>query len=180
MTASPALNHVGIFVRDLEPMVSFYRDALGMVVTDRGTTFDRGVVFLSSDPAHHHQLVLAEGRVEGQPSTLCQLSFLLPDLAALRSVVQTLATVGARPTRLANHGTSWSVYVEDPEANPVELYVNTPWYVSQPRAERLDLDMSDGEIWAATEAMCREDPTFKSMQAWGDELALAAGSGPQA
>ncbi len=30
MTAKPALNHVGIFVRELEPMVSFYRDALGM------------------------------------------------------------------------------------------------------------------------------------------------------
>ncbi len=180
MTARPALNHVGIFVRELEPMVSFYRDALGMVVTDRGTTFDRDVAFLSSDPAHHHQLVLAEGRGQGQPSTLCQLSFLLPDLAALRSVVKTLAALGVTPTRLANHGTSWSVYVEDPEANPIELYVNTPWYVSQPRAERLDLDMSDEEIWAATEAMCRQDPTFKSMQTWADELALATGRQQQA
>jgi catechol 2,3-dioxygenase len=175
MTAKPALNHVGIFVRELEPMVSFYRDALGMVVTDRGTTFGRGVVFLSSDPAHHHQLVLAEGRDQGQPSTLCQLSFLLPDLAALRSMVKALAALGVTPTRLANHGTSWSVYAEDPEANPIELYVNSPWYVSQPRAEGLDLDLSDEEIWAATEAMCRQDPTFKSMQTWGDELALATG-----
>jgi catechol 2,3-dioxygenase len=47
--------------------------------------------------------------------------------------------------------------------------------VSQPRAEGLDLDLSDEEIWAATEAMCRQDPTFKSMQTWGDELALATG-----
>lgn len=180
MTARPALNHVGIFVRELEPMMSFYRDALGMVVTDRGTTFDRGVVFLSSDPAHHHQLVLAEGRGEGQPSTLCQLSFLLPDLAALRSVVKTLAALGVTPQRLANHGTSWSIYVEDPEGNPVELYVNTPWYVSQPRAERLDLDLSDAEIWAATEALCRQDPTFTSMQAWGDRLARATGRQSQA
>ncbi|WP_351232731.1 hypothetical protein [Streptomyces sp. NPDC002133] len=52
--------------------------------------------------------------------------------------------------------------------------------MSQPRAERLDLDMSDEEIWAATEAMCRQDPTFKSMQTWDDELALATGRQLQA
>ncbi|MGW1886158.1 VOC family protein [Streptomyces sp. NPDC001970] len=118
MTARPAFNHVGIFVRELAPMMSFYRDALGMVVTDRGKTFDRDVAFLSSDSAHHHQLVLAEGRGQG--------------------------------------------------------------YVSQPHAERLDLDMSHEEIWAATDAMCRQDPTFKSMQAWDDELALATGRQLQA
>ena len=42
------LGHVGIYVRDLERMVAFYRDLLGMQVTKQN--WRAGVVFLSADP----------------------------------------------------------------------------------------------------------------------------------
>ena len=42
------LGHVGIFVRDLEKMVAFYRDFLGLRVTKQN--WRAGTVFLSADP----------------------------------------------------------------------------------------------------------------------------------
>jgi len=42
------LGHVGIYVRDLERMVAFYRDVMGMRVTKQN--WRAGVVFLSADP----------------------------------------------------------------------------------------------------------------------------------
>ena len=42
------LGHVGIYVRDLERMVAFYRDLLGMQVTKQN--WRAGIVFLSADP----------------------------------------------------------------------------------------------------------------------------------
>ena len=43
------LGHVGIYVRDLDRMVAFYRDVMGMRVTKQNRR--AGVVFLSADDA---------------------------------------------------------------------------------------------------------------------------------
>ena len=54
------LGHVGIFVRDLEKMVAFYRDFLGLRVTKQN--WRAGTVFLSADPqAADHQIALVLG-----------------------------------------------------------------------------------------------------------------------
>jgi catechol 2,3-dioxygenase-like lactoylglutathione lyase family enzyme len=42
------LGHVGIYVRDLERMVAFYRDVMGMQITKQN--WRAGAVFLSADP----------------------------------------------------------------------------------------------------------------------------------
>ncbi len=47
MTRVVGLGHVGIYVRDLERMVAFYRDVMGMQVTKQNWRF--GIVFLSAD-----------------------------------------------------------------------------------------------------------------------------------
>ena len=71
----PQLAHVGIFARDVDALVTFYCDVFDMHVTDHGVTVGVRVAFLSADPAHHHQLVIAGGRGGDQKSTLAQLSF---------------------------------------------------------------------------------------------------------
>ena len=60
----PALSHMGIFVTDMDRMVRFYTEVLGLTVTDRGQgiTFKNELAFLSSDPEKHHQVALASGR----------------------------------------------------------------------------------------------------------------------
>ena len=61
MARVAGLGHVGIYVRDLERMVAFYRDFLGMQITKQN--WDRGMVFLSSDPvASDHEIALMRGR----------------------------------------------------------------------------------------------------------------------
>ncbi len=60
MTAVKGLGHVGIYVRDLERMVKFYRDLLGMRITKQN--WRAGVVFLSADPASaDHEIALFRG-----------------------------------------------------------------------------------------------------------------------
>ena len=63
------LGHVGIYVRDLERMVAFYRDTLGMRVTKQN--WRAGIVFLSADPeGADHEIALFRGRPEGTDSQL--------------------------------------------------------------------------------------------------------------
>ena len=38
-----------------------------------------------------------------------------------------------------NHGNAWSLYFTDPEGNGLECFVDSPFHVTQPYADRLDL-----------------------------------------
>ena len=80
------LCHIGLYAFDLETMVDFYSRVFGLTVTDRGHSkrgFD--IAFLSRDPAEHHQIAIAAGRPkDAVHSTVNQISFRVPDLAALR------------------------------------------------------------------------------------------------
>src|SRR5437868_8136250 len=62
-----SLSHFGLSCFDLARMEDFYTRVLGMTVTDRGEVGGgiATLVFLTTDPAEHHQLVLASGRTEG-------------------------------------------------------------------------------------------------------------------
>ena len=53
MPAIGKLGHVGLHVKDLERQKHFYRDILGLEVTDEDPNM--GVVFLSARPAEEHQ-----------------------------------------------------------------------------------------------------------------------------
>ena len=67
-----SLSHMGINCFDLPTMLAFYTGVLGMTVTDRGTLpapLGAELVFLTTDPREHHQLVLVSGRKEGEIST---------------------------------------------------------------------------------------------------------------
>ena len=65
-----------------------------------------------------------------------------------------------------NHGNAWSIYFSDPEGNRVELYCSSPWHVSQPFGEPLDLTEPADAIRAKTEAMVKQDPTCQPADVW--------------
>ena len=55
------LGHIGIHVLDLEKQKAFYRDILGLAVSDEDP--ELGMVFMSSRPDdEHHELLLCRGR----------------------------------------------------------------------------------------------------------------------
>lgn len=164
----PMLSHFGVFCRDLDAMVEFYSEVFGMVMTDRGEghTMPFTIAFMSGNPLQHHQLALASGRGADSPSTVMQISFKVKTLDELRIASGKATTAGATKLRGLNHGNALSIYFADIEDNTVEVYLDTPWYVEQPHGDPLDLSMPDDEIWAATEAMCRQDPTFMTVEEW--------------
>jgi catechol 2,3-dioxygenase len=159
----PTLSHMGIFVTDMERMIRFYTDVLGLTLTDRGRgiTFDNEIAFLSSDPEKHHEVALASGRpADATFSTVMQVSFAVGSLNDLRAARAKAVAGGATALRALDHGNAWSIYFRDPEGNTVEVYLDTPFHVPQPHGDPLDLDMSDVEIVRTTEAACRNDPGF--------------------
>lgn len=165
---SPNLSHFGVYCHDIDRMAVFYREVFDMVETDRGKgiTFPMTIVFLSAREDQHHQLALATGRAPGAPSTVMQLSFKVQAIEELREARRRALARGAQNLRGLSHGNALSVYFDDPEGNLVEVYLDTPWYVAQPHGDPLNLDLPDDEIWAATERVCRADPTFMPIEQW--------------
>jgi catechol 2,3-dioxygenase len=166
------LTHLGMFVRDLERMAAFYKEVLGFIETDRGPAHGFLVVFLTRDPQVHHQLVLSTGRPDtsGPTHAVQQISFrvaALDDLRAMHRIVSARGDISE--IRPRDHGNAWSLYFRDPELNRIEIYLDSPWHVAQPRHTELDLSLSDEEIHRRTHERIAGDPTCKPMAAWHRE-----------
>ena len=119
------LGHVGLYVRDLEVSVRFYRDVLGLKETGR----DKGgrIAFLSAG-VHHHDLALEAARMEGSlppegAPGLYHIAFRIgssrEELAAARRATETR---GFAPFGDAV-GDRSSFCVKDPDGHTIELYV---------------------------------------------------------
>ena len=165
----PTPSHFGIYVTDVEKMVHFYTSVFGLVQTDRGVgrTFKAPLVFLSASPDQHHQLVIAGGRpIDATFSTVMQLSFAVPSIQHLRDLTAKATALGASKVLPLNHGNALSVYFADPEGNTVEIYLDMPYYISQPHGDPLDLSKDDETLLRETEAICRADPSFMPIAQW--------------
>ncbi|MCG6874416.1 MAG: VOC family protein [Betaproteobacteria bacterium] len=175
-----SFSHVGIHVHDLAGMEDFYTRLLGLVVTDRGPLETPlgmlDFVFLSRDPREHHQLVLASGRPAETPfNVLNQISFRLDSLADLRAMHERLKDFPASEVIPINHGNALSVYFRDPEGNRVELFIDTPWYVTQPLRIRFDFSESDESLMRWAEETARSLPGFRPVREWRREVAARMG-----
>jgi catechol 2,3-dioxygenase-like lactoylglutathione lyase family enzyme len=137
------LGHVGIYVRDMPAMISFYSDFLGMEVTDRAP--DDRIVFLSARPGEeHHELALV--RSADQKTDAQQVSFTVASLADLKAFYAQIKARGYNVDRVVNHGIAFGCYFRDPEENRVEVYWSTGKDYPQPHGDPIDLDASDDEL----------------------------------
>jgi catechol 2,3-dioxygenase-like lactoylglutathione lyase family enzyme len=174
MSFSLAFSHVGIYVTNIERMVDFYTRVLRFVVSDRGKTSQGGgdIVFMTRDPAEHHQFVMASGRpADLQYNIVNQLSFRVDSLETLRSLRDELK--GESDVKVFDpitHGNALSVYFLDPEGNRVEFLIDTPWHVPQPFRIPVDFSLSDDQLWASIEKHVRATPGFKPMAEWKAEI----------
>src|SRR5262245_41490383 len=112
---SVEFSHMGFYVRDISAMEDFYGRVLGFTVTDRGDLPVPGgtvsLVFLSRDPAEHHQLVLATGRPHDVPfNVINQISFRVSGLPALRHFHRVLQNERASEITPIAHGNAISLY----------------------------------------------------------------------
>jgi catechol 2,3-dioxygenase len=169
-------SHIGVHVYDIEKMIEFYTQLLGLELTDRGNLNIPGqpqIAFLSSDPGEHHQIALAEGRddAENPAVVLNQISFRVDDLIALRRMKAAAEGLGVEQFLPLNHGNAWSIYFKDPEGNAIEVFTPSPYHVRQPVTDGLDLSGSDAEILASTEDAYGSTAEFGPAVSWQEAFA---------
>jgi len=171
MSYSLTLSHVGIFVANMERMVDFYTRFLGFAVSDRGSTPNGEIVFMTRDPREHHQLVMATGRpAQLEFNVINQISFRVDSLDTLRELCAALKDEAVAAITPITHGNALSVYFRDPERNRVELLIDTPWYVPQPCRIPVDLFQPDEVLWASIETQVRAMPGCLPRAEWAAQI----------
>jgi len=136
------------------------------------------LVFLSRDPDEHHQIVLVSGRPQDVPfHVINQISLKADSVTTLKAMHERVKREGLRDIAPVTHGNALSVYARDPEGNRLELYVDLPWYVSQPMRVPVDLEPDEAAILAAAEAHARSLPGFRPRAEWRAEMARRMGIG---
>jgi catechol-2,3-dioxygenase len=159
------LSHLELYVSDIKRVEQFYTRCLGFVVTDRGDG-DEGMVFLSRNPTEHHQLVLnPQPTRPASKSPVDHISFRVQSLSNLRRFYLSISEAQL-PFESVSHGTTWSLYLRDPEDNRIEIFTDTPWYVHQPCKFKIDLQLSDEELHALTKSKISELPGFCPIEDW--------------
>ncbi len=156
------MSHFEVRVRDAAPMLAFYTEILGFVITDRGPG-PAGLIFLSRSELEHHQLVLNPALDNGNARRLDHIAFRVASLSDLRAFgVRLRGTAHETVT----HGTTWSLYFHDPESNRLEIFTDTPWYVEQPTRLPVDFDVDDEQLRASTRRLIQPLPGFASIRTW--------------
>lgn len=174
MAALPRIQftHCGIFCTNLDEMVRYYKEVLGFVVSDEGVaSTGHRLFFMTQDPTMHHQLVLFDGKPSNLPfNPVNQLSFLLESLDDLKAYYRRAVSRGIENIDLVDHGNAWSMYIKDLEGNPLEFYVDSPFYTAQPCREPLDLNAPSDDILARTKEMCLRRPGFQTREEWMESI----------
>lgn len=136
------LGHFGIFCRDLEASTVFYRDVLGLTVTDEDA--DLGMRFFSARPGfEHHEFQLVAGRntppADPDHKLIQQVSFRVNSLPELIELHDRFVENDVRFDMVVTHGNAFGIYFFDPEDNRCEVYWHTGLPARQPFLARLDL-----------------------------------------
>ena len=148
MSQAIGLGHVGIYVQDLERMVAFYRDTLGLQITKQN--WRAGVVFLSSDPERvDHEIALFRGRPDDVDSRVInQISLRVGSLDDLRAFHRRLVAAGLRIDAVVNHVSALGCYYFDPEGNRSEVFWVTGRSCWVPIVHLIDIHQPDETVLA--------------------------------
>jgi catechol 2,3-dioxygenase len=172
---STPLAHVGIYADDKPLLERFYTKIPGLVVADSGQARSgMEVTFMSGGAGNHHRLVLVNGRPETSGfNPINQISFMVDSLARPAKGAPTCtgqrcdgdAGLIARQCLVLFQGFRRQ-YCGGLSGHAVPRGA-TAWRHGEP----LDLSKSDAEILRETEATCRADPGFMTMDAFQASLA---------
>jgi catechol 2,3-dioxygenase-like lactoylglutathione lyase family enzyme len=144
------ISHVVLYVNDLDKMVAFYRDVLGLVKYRENS---RGMVFFTPDPElDDHQLALCKGR-EGEGKLIAHIAWRVDTPADVKAFYEKFKAQGVPIDHCVSHayeemGNTVSCYFLDPEGNRLEIYALVAERDDARVNRNLDLDKSVEEIIA--------------------------------
>ncbi len=134
-------SHAVLYARDQTKMLDFYTNVLGFTITDRGPLAENApeIVFLSNDPDEHHQLAMIQSRKDEEASnSVNHFAFRVDEFEDVASLNKKLAGIDGIRIMPLSHGNTLSIYFNDPEANGLEVFWDTPWHVAQPQGKPWD------------------------------------------
>lgn len=159
-------SHCVLKVRDLEPMIEFYCEALGFKLADRGELGPgQEIAFLSGSSSDHHQLGLMTGRSDDDTTSLDHNAFRVDSVEDVQQMVEWVASDDRIGSGFpATHGNAVSVYFHDPEGNGIEIFCDTPWHVPQPQVRAWDPSQSPDEVLAHVKSDFEGEAGFAPME----------------
>ena len=140
------LDHVNLFVRNVERSHQWYVDLLGLHTQDTMLSKDTGklrAVFLAADPDHAHDVALfsvgddAPGPQKGGVG-LNHCAWRMASLDDLKEMYHRLEAKGV-PFSVSDHTVSIGIYFSDPDGNGLEVYYELPrsqWHRERPFSEK--------------------------------------------
>ncbi|MGC8481724.1 MAG: VOC family protein [Acidimicrobiales bacterium] len=128
------LGHLVLYVRNITRSVTFYESVLGWQRLPLGGRLGGGVAaFSSPNQRTHHELLLIEvgedaaGVPPGRRVGLYHFGLKVGDSDdELREVRATLLQHNVRIIGATDHGVTHSLYIEDPDGNEIELFIDVP------------------------------------------------------
>jgi catechol-2,3-dioxygenase len=128
------LGHVVLYVRDVERSAAFYRDVLGFrqIVGGPDSPLAAPIAAFSSGRTHHELLLIevgpdAQELPTGRRVGLYHIGLKVGDSDdELRAMLERVRAAGAKVIGASDHTVSHSLYIEDPDGNELELYVDVP------------------------------------------------------
>jgi catechol 2,3-dioxygenase len=122
------IGHVHLKVSDIERALDFYCGVLGFEVQAR---YGDQAAFISAGGYHHHiglNTWESKGGSPPPPGTtgLYHVAIRYPDRRALADALQRLISAGVPISGASDHGVSEAVYLQDPDANGIEIYRDRP------------------------------------------------------
>ena len=130
------LGHLVLYMRDLERSTRFYRDVLGwrQILPEAGKEMMfPASAFSSPNGRTHHELLLIEvgesaaAQPAGRRVGLYHFGLKVGDNDDdLRAALATVKENGVRITGASDHTVTHSLYIEDPDGNEIELYIDVP------------------------------------------------------
>jgi catechol-2,3-dioxygenase len=126
----PKLHHLQLATGAMEPMIDWYRKALGMTVVRRtDASKPLSVAWLSNDEANYRLSLIQLPRLSADPARsrhprLHHLAFQCRTLDDLLGTYARLKRIGIVPALCADGGWQTAFYYEDPDGNGVEINVD--------------------------------------------------------
>jgi catechol-2,3-dioxygenase len=142
MTKVTGLGSVSIYVEDLDKMVDFYSNILGMTVTDRNER--AGAAYLTANLSNHHEVALIAS--DSQRTRSGQISFTVATLEGLQDLYRRIQAYGCKFSNIVNHGIAFGCYFFDPEDNRIEVYWSTGIDYPQPYGDPIDLNAPASDL----------------------------------